>query len=261
MKFKDQLGNEVEPTAFPPQRIISLVPSQTELLYDLGLGDRVVGITKFCIHPDEWFRSKPRVGGTKTVHFDKIEALQPDLIIANKEENTEAEIKALMKRYPVWVSDIRNLTDSLQMIHDLGELTAASAKAETIAREIGIGFHQLEMPKAVQGKKVAYFIWNDPMMAAGSNTFIDDMLKRCGMQNVFDESLRYPETSAEKLQSLDPDFILLSSEPFPFGEKHLDAFATICPRAHILLVDGELFSWYGSRLLKSPDYFMKLLSA
>src|SRR5690606_18297650 len=135
----DQMRRTVEVPALS-RRIISLVPSQTELLFDLGLGDRVVGITKFCIHPDAWFRSKPRVGGTKQVDLDKVRALRPDLIIGNKEENARADIEALEQEFPVWMSDVRDLNDALDMIRGLGALTDTSRKAEAIAAEIDAGF-------------------------------------------------------------------------------------------------------------------------
>ncbi len=242
-----------------PQRIISLVPSQTELLYDLGLGDRVVGITKFCVHPEEWFRSKPRVGGTKQVDIEKIRALKPDLIIGNKEENAQADIEALEKEFPVWMSDVRNLGDALVMILRMGELTGTYAQAENLADNIAAVFmlHHPLKPKLT----AAYFIWQEPMMVAGTDTFVNDMLQRCGLENAFaHRKERYPEVSPAELAAADPDVILLSSEPFPFGEKHIASFNLICPGTPVLLVDGEMFSWYGSRLLKAPAYFNDLLA-
>src|SRR4051812_11307667 len=120
-RFTDQMGNAVELEG-PPSRIVSLVPSQTELLFYLGLDKEVAGITKFCIHPAEMFHSKPRVGGTKKYDFEKIRQLAPDLIIGNKEENEQKQVEELQKLYPVWMSDIRNLADALQMIRSVGEL-------------------------------------------------------------------------------------------------------------------------------------------
>src|SRR5258706_7655314 len=131
----DQLGRLVE-FSFPPQRIISLVPSQTELLFDLGLADRVVGITKFCVHPNEWFKTKTKVGGTKKFQFDVINALQPDLIIGNKEENYEEGITQLAGKYPVWMSDIANWESAMGMIKSVGELANESVKADLLVDEI-----------------------------------------------------------------------------------------------------------------------------
>ena len=254
----DQMGRSVLVPKHP-QRIISLVPSQTELLYDLGLGERVVGITKFCIHPDTWFRTKHRVGGTKKVDMAKLRALKPDLIIGNKEENDRKDIEALEQEFPVWMSDVRDLSGALDMIRRLGDLTATQVKAESLITNIGKGFAEvrpLDPPLTV-----AYFIWREPFMTAGQGTFINDMLQRCGLVNVFDEGdPRYPELTAREVAEADPDVILLPSEPYPFAEKHIAAFNMICPGTPVRLVDGELFSWYGSRLLKAPAYFNGLLS-
>jgi ABC-type Fe3+-hydroxamate transport system substrate-binding protein len=256
MLIKDQIGHQFELTV-TPQRIISLVPSQTELLYDLGLDERVVGITKFCIHPNEWFTSKARVGGTKTVNFEKIADLQPDLIIANKEENTQAEIEALQKIYPVYTSDIFNLHDSLNMMEDIGGITDASEKAKNLIAQIKTDFSALK-PITIANNKVLYLIWKDPYMTIGEDTFINDMLLRCGF-NPVKVGTRYPELNEEYIQELNPDFIFLSSEPYPFKNKHIQELQSICPRATIQLVDGEMFSWYGSRLTKAKHYFVDLV--
>lgn len=239
----------------PPKRIISLVPSQTELLFELGLNEEVVGITKFCIHPAEWFQSKTRVGGTKTVNIEKIKSLKPDLILANKEENTKEDIEQLMEVAPVWMSDIFNLEDALQMIRTIGKLTGKIEKSEEIVKQIQFNFNQLEVLPSSHLKKCAYFIWRDPYMIAGKNTFIDDMLKYCGFVNCSIEE-RYPEWN--ELPEEAPEVILLSSEPYPFQQKHIEELQLKHPQSFIKLVDGELFSWYGSRLLKSAAYFSKL---
>jgi ABC-type Fe3+-hydroxamate transport system substrate-binding protein len=236
-----------------PERIISLVPSQTELLYDLGLGDRVVGITKFCIHPEDWFRSKARVGGTKQVDLDKVRALKPDLIIGNKEENTQADIEALEREYPVWMSDIRDLPDALDMIRRVGCLTDTANQATALTNAIEHAFGRLR--PITPPRSAAYFIWRDPLMVAGGDTFINDMMQRAGFENAFAQRTeRYPEVTPEDLAAADPDLILLSSEPYPFADKHLLEFNMICPGTPVRIVDGELFSWYGSRLCYTPDH-------
>ena len=255
MQFTDQLGRAVKLNDFP-KCIVSLVPSQTELLFDLGLEDKVVGITKFCIHPASWFKNKQRVGGTKNINFKAIEKLKPDLIIANKEENTQREIEKLMNLYPVWVSDIGNLEDALRMIVDVGELTNTKKKAIEIAKNIKADFFGFE---SLINKSAAYIIWNNPIMTINKTRFINDMLKRNGLINVFAEKAKeYPEISKDELIRANPEIILLSSEPFPFKEKHLQFFNEICPSAKVILVDGEFFSWYGSRLQKSVSYFSTL---
>lgn len=239
------------------QRIISLVPSQTELLYDLGLGERVVGITKFCIHPETWFKTKHRVGGTKKVDMDRIRALKPDLIIGNKEENERKDIQELEKEFPVWMSDVRDLQDAANMIAAIGELTGTKEKANELLLGIAAAFGTME-PRE-EPLTVAYLIWQEPFMVAGHDTFVNDMLLRCGLINVFDEGdARYPEITPQELAESDPDVILLSSEPYPFKEKHIADINMICPGTPVRIVDGELFSWYGSRLLKAPAYFASL---
>jgi ABC-type Fe3+-hydroxamate transport system substrate-binding protein len=250
--YIDQMGRSVDVPPHP-QRIISLVPSQTELLYDLGLGERVVGITKFCIHPETWFKTKHRVGGTKKVDLAKIRSLKPDLIIGNKEENRKEDIEALAAEFPVWMSDIRDLDGALDMIRRVGQITNTAARAEELATQIIAGFARLvplDPPYTV-----AYLIWREPYMAAGHGTFINDMLLRCGLNNVFDEGdARYPEISDQQLAEADPDIIMLSSEPYPFKEAHILDLNMICPGTPVKLVDGELFSWYGSRLVHTPAY-------
>lgn len=256
MHYTDQLQRSVV-LEKAPRRIISLVPSQTELLYSLGLDAEVVGITKFCVHPLAWFRSKTRVGGTKNVHADVIRALQPDLIIANKEENTQQDITALMAHYPVWVSNIQSLEDACGMIAGVGAITQRSAEAAALISEIESNFTRLKpLPAPVP---TAYFIWRDPWMVAGGDTFIHQMMEACGLQNVFGGQMRYPSVTAASLASSGCRLVLLSSEPYPFKEKHIAELQAIVPEAAIRLVDGEMFSWYGSRLLEAPAYFNSLL--
>lgn len=259
--FTDQMGRSVRLDK-KPQRIISIVPSQTELLHDLGLGDEVVGITKFCIHPGEWFRAKARVGGTKMLDLKKIHALQPDLIIGNKEENEREQVEELMKRYPVWMSDITTLDDSLEMIRALGEITGTNERGQLLADKIASHFTALQ--SAIDNSKpairTAYFIWKNPYMAAGKYTFIDHLLQRCGLANAF-ALTRYPSVTASQIAQADPSLILLSSEPYPFKDKHIEEFQAICPKAKVMVVDGEMFSWYGSRLQHAPAYFTRLLDS
>ncbi len=254
--FTDQMGHQVE-VPDQLQRIISLVPSQTELLYDLGLGERVVGITKFCIHPESWFKTKHRMGGTKKVDMGKVRALKPDLIIGNKEENAKKDIEELAKEFPVWMSDVRDLPSALDMIQRIGALTGTREKAENLRSGIDAAFAGLR--KHEEPRTVAYLIWREPFMAAGQGTFVNDMLERCGLMNVFDEGdARYPEFSVQDLAEADPEIVLLSSEPYPFTEKHIAEINMILPSAPVQLVDGEFFSWYGSRLEHAPAYFERL---
>lgn len=239
------------------QRIISLVPSQTELLADLGLDHEVVGITRFCIHPDSWFRNKQRVGGTKNVDVKKIDALQPDLIIANREENLKAQIEELAKHYPVYVSDIQSMPDALNMIEDIGFLTGTLTAARRIGDDIRKSFLELEKQNWLP-QKSAYLIWKTPWMTVGRDTFIHEMMSLAGFENVFGNQSRYPEFSLEELAEKQPELILLSSEPYPFKAKHQKELEKLFPDARIMLVDGEMFSWYGSRLRQTADYLKQL---
>ena len=225
------MGNNVEFT-YPPKRIISLVPSQTELLYDLGLDGEVVGITKFCVHPDAWYRNKKRVGGTKTVHIDIINAIRPDLIIANKEENTKEQVTGLSMQYPVWVSDIQTADAALHMIREVGGLTGRAQQAILLADEITEGFRTLK--KATVPKRVAYFIWRAPWMCAGGDTFISNMIEKMGWENVLASQHRYPQISLGELADKKVDLVLLSSEPYPFKEAHIAEIKAVLPRSRCI---------------------------
>lgn len=254
--FTDQLGRTLQLPNYP-LRIVSIVPSQTELLYYLGLENKVVGITKFCINPIEWFHSKPRVGGTKTLDMERIRKLRPDLIIANKEENEQRQIEALMQEYPVWISDVNNLADALDMIQGIGKITNTPTLAQQLITQVRQGFDSIA---PLQPTRTAYFIWRQPWMAAGHTTYINDLMQRCGMVNVFaDLDSRYPEVTNEDIITANPQLILLSSEPYPFKEKHLAELQALCPQAKVLLVDGEMFSWYGSRMREATGYLNGLI--
>jgi ABC-type Fe3+-hydroxamate transport system substrate-binding protein len=254
--YTDQLGRTIELKRIP-KRIVSLVPSQTELLFDLGLNEEVVGITKFCVHPEHWFRTKTRIGGTKQLHLDKIKELQPDLIIANKEENVREQIEELAKDFPVWVSDVEDLDDALKMIVDVGALVDRKDKSIEMATSIAKSFGQLHN-NLNKNFRTLYLIWKDPYMTVGRDTFIHEIMSRSGFDNVFNDWTRYPEITEEQLKKIDCELILLSSEPYPFKQKHIDELQPLLPNTKIVLVDGEMFSWYGSRLLKAPAYFQQL---
>ena len=256
INMADQLGVNIllDKT---PSKIISLVPSQTELLHSLGLESEVIGITKFCIYPNEWFRSKQRVGGTKTVNINLIRSLQPDIIFANKEENVKEQIDALREICPVYVSDICTLSDALKMIADVGKLTGKETAAANMSAQIFGDFQQLRPDTTYN---TAYLIWQEPYMVAGGDTFISDMMYYAGFRNIYQQHSRYPETTIKQLQAMNCELLLLSSEPFPFEQKHIDILQPLLPNTKILLADGEMFSWYGSRLMKAAAYFRELKS-
>jgi ABC-type Fe3+-hydroxamate transport system substrate-binding protein len=248
--FVDQMGRSVE-VPFPPKQIISLVPSQTELLHYLGLENEVVGITKFCIYPTEWFKSKIRVGGTKQLKINEILALKPDLVIGNKEENTKEDIEELEKNgISVWMSDINSFDEALEMIHQVGVLCKKESQAADLVHQITIGFE--EILQIGKGRSVLYFIWDEPTYVVGKNTFIDSVLTKIGCINLCSLN-RYPEFT--ELRNPNPDLVFLSSEPFPYKEQHLDKYQKLFPKAKVQLVDGEMCSWYGSRMLLAADYF------
>ncbi|MDQ6905068.1 MAG: helical backbone metal receptor, partial [Bacteroidota bacterium] len=237
-------------------RIVSLVPSLTELLSDLYLDKETAGITKFCVHPHEWYQSKVRVGGTKNVNINKIHDVAPDLIIANKEENVKEQVEELSRFYNVLVTDVHDLESALICIKEIGELTGRSEQAIQLAANIKAKFQNLQSHFEKEEKhRAAYLIWQRPYMAAGGDTFINNMMQYCGIENIFGSLKRYPEISLNELKEKGCEFLLLSSEPFPFKLKHAEELKENLSGIQIVLADGEMFSWYGSRLLKAADYF------
>lgn len=253
--FTDQTGRTIE-LRETPKKIVSVVPSQTEFLFALGLENEVAGITKFCVHPKKWFRYKTKVGGTKQLKTDIIKKLHPDLIIANKEENVKEQIEELAKEFPVWSSDVTDLDSAFDMMQQIGLMTNKESGADQIIAEIKDNFNKL--PVSGQQLSTCYLIWQKPYMTIGGDTFINSMLEYAGFDNIFKEKERYPETTIGEIKSLNPDLLLLSSEPFPFKQKHIEELQSQLPGTKIILVNGELFSWYGSRLLYAPEYFSDL---
>ncbi|QOD62124.1 ABC transporter substrate-binding protein [Polaribacter haliotis] len=256
MIFKDQI-NTVFELKKTPKRIISLVPSQTELLVDLGLKDSIVGLTKFCVHPNHFIKTKTIVGGTKTINIDKIKALKPDIILCNKEENTKEIVEICQQIAPTHVSDIYTISDSIEVIKQYGNIFSKEKEAQSLVLKLTViieDFNQFIENKPTL--KIIYFIWKNPWMIAGNNTFINYLLALNKFENVYKNLSRYPEVALENLKK--SDLILLSSEPYPFKENNIKEIEGHSKNAKIILVDGEYFSWYGSRLLKSFDYFKEL---
>lgn len=242
----DQLGRKIS-LPHPPKRIVSLVPSITELLYDLGLFENIVGRTKFCVHPKEALQAIPKIGGTKNVNVDRVVALKPDLIIANKEENDKSQVEELSQYFPVWISDIAHFGNAIEMIKSLGILLDKEAIADKIVNDSKALLRKI---KPTKSQRVAYLIWQKPYMTIGHDTYIHDMLKHTGYENIFGDQTRYPSFTLAELKDRRPELILLSSEPFPFKQKHIDELKLSFPNTPIQLVDGEAFSWYGTRFLK-----------
>lgn len=257
--MRDQLKRKLQ-LKKTPERIISLVPSQTELLVDLGLEASIVGVTKFCVHPNYIKKSKTVVGGTKQIHVDKIRSLNPDIILCNKEENTKDIVEACEQICATHVSDIFNIEDSLELINQYGAIFNKKDEASKIVNFIRKEADDFEsFIKEKPTLKVAYFIWKNPWMVAANNTFINYMLELNHFKNVYDTQNRYPEVVLENSGiSEEVDVVLLSSEPFPFKNSHKKDVQTFYPNAKIILADGEMFSWYGSRLTKAFAYFKNL---
>lgn len=256
--YTDDLGRQVR-IPLEPQRIISLCPSQTATLFHFGLGSRIAGRTRFCIHPKPEIEQAVRIGGTKQVNYERIKEIQPDLIIAEKEENTLEMVEELSKEYPVYVTDVRGLPSALKMMRDLGQITGKPESGQLLADTVESRLKTVA--PLTSAPSCAYLIWRKPWMAAGSDTFINAMLQQCGLRNIaLDWEGRYPEFDLERLADTAPEIVLLSSEPFPFAEKHIQEIASVLPQAKVRLVDGEMFSWYGSHLLHVPDYLAQLLS-
>ena len=265
MKFIDQTSYEMnlellETMTRDELRIVSVVPSQTELLYDMGLKNQIVGLTKFCIEPQEletetqkWFELKSKIGGTKNIDIEKVKSLNPHIIFANKEENDKDQIESLRKEFIVYTSDVYDLKSSLEMIAHVGQLTKTEFEAQSIISKISLNFKEIQFP-AIK-KTAIYFIWKNPYMTVGGDTFIHQMIEECGFSNLTIDKKRYPVIEIEEMKELNPEVIFLSSEPYPFKEKHIEEFREILPNALIYIVDGQKFSWYGSHLIQSPVYF------
>lgn len=237
-------------------KIVSLVPSITEALFDLGLTENeVVGRTKFCIHPQDKIKNVAVIGGTKNINIEKIKALQPDLILANKEENVKEQVEALMDDCKVMVTNIDTIEDNYYLLKNLGKLFGKEDRAQLFNLKIYDILNQAKLDVPV---KAAYLIWNNPYMTIGSDTFIHRILSEIGFENIFKNKTRYPQITTEDLA--DADVIMLSSEPFPFKEKHIEELQAFYPDKKIMIVDGEAFSWYGTHIAKCENYFKELLA-
>lgn len=260
LELLDQIGIGIKLNG-PARRIISIVPSQTELLFDIGLSEEVIGITKFCIHPHSWFESKTRVGGTKKLNLELIESLKPDLIIANKEENSKEEIEWLQSKFSVYTSDILNLKHAYKMMRDIGYLTNRDLEVTKIIDNIENERLIYTDSEKSQGNAL-YLIWKNPFMTVRDDTFISHMMGLAGWENALDDEFesRYPALEIADMIAFNPQYVFLSTEPYPFQEKDIHELQVSLPNTKIVLVDGEMFSWYGSRLKKSFEYFADLRS-
>lgn len=259
MTLRDQIGRPLHLKSVP-QRIISLVPSQTELLVDLGLESYLVGVTKFCIHPSHLRKEKVVVGGTKQINIEKIKTLRPDIILCNKEENTKDIVAACAEICNIHVSDIFNIQHNLEMIHQYGIIFNKAKEASEITDLIKKEWACFDV--FIQNKPLlnaVYFIWKNPWMIAANNTYINYMLALNRFKNSYEDKNRYPEITLRQTKRNNAiDVVMLSSEPFPFKESHISEVKDFYPNAQIIIADGEMFSWYGSRLKEAFKYFKNL---
>lgn len=253
--FQDHLGRIVNIQG-TPMRIISLVPAITETMYHLGLEKKIVGRTRFCKFPEDKVKQAMNIGGTKEIKLDRIHELKPDLIIAEKEENTKEIVETLEQYYPVFVFEIQKIEEVYRMIHDLGKLTEQREPASELVNEIQTAFQALPKTK---NKRVAYVIWKKPYMVVGKDTYIQSLLEELGFTNPFSEAEgRYPVVTVEDLQQAELDEIFLATEPFPFRKNHLDEFQALLPGVKPFVVDGEMF-WYGAKMVEAAVYFKNLM--
>lgn len=246
----DHVGREVKLTT-RPKRIVSLCPAITATLFAIGLDKEVVGRTRFCIYPKEQVEHIPIVGGTKEINIDKIHAVKPDLIIAEKEENTKEIVAQLEKDFPVFVFEIQSIQENKRMLEDLGKIVQKQEEANQLAYTIETAFQNLPN---LQGKKAAYMIWRTPYMVVGHSTYINTVLESLHLINPFTKfEGRYPAVTLEELKKAELDYLFLATEPFRFQEKHVEEFKTLLPDVDISLIDGEMF-WYGVNMVEGAKY-------
>jgi len=250
----DQTGQVIEITQ-PPKKVVSLVPSITYTLHRLGLEDEVTGITRFCKFPENWKKTKTIIGGTKDVKIERIANLQPDLILANKEENAKEAVEELQKIAPVYISDVSGLSTNARFINDLGEIFDKNDVARQINKNIDSNLKAL---KAYKPLKSIYFIWREPWMSVGGDTFISQMMQYAGFDNLLKHQKRYPVVKIEELKKMNPEMILLCSEPFPFKEKHQEEMQKYFPDTPIKIVEGEAFTWFGAYPEKAFQYLKEI---
>jgi len=279
------------PVSRPPQRVVSLVPSVTESLFDLNLGDRLVAITDYCIHPADKVASLPRIGGTKNPDVQRIIELKPDLVIANQEENRKEDVDRLLAaRIPVWVTFPKTVADAFNLLWNIMHVfdePVMVPRVRLIEQTMDWVWRISEKRLEDQPCRVFVPIWLDPLMTFNAETYASDLLRICGGINVFAErerlyplkadlgeqvpssepgrDTRYPRVTLDEVVAAQPDLILLPSEPFPFTQSHLSLFAGLdIPAAHnnrIEFIDGSLLTWHGTRIAHALNVLPALISA
>ncbi len=259
----DALGRSVG-VPDPPHRIVSLVPSLTEWLFALDMGDHVVGVTDYCVQPcsgthGALLRSKPRLRGTKNPDRAAICALQPDVIFANKEENRERDVVALADAgLAVYVTDPRTVREAIDMLAEIADLVNAEAVAQPFLMAMRTAYEQVSATAAAHRPRVLVPIWRDPWMTIGADTYANDLLVTCGAVNLGATLTgRYPRFEIAELARLEPDLVLLPSEPYAFGEADLSALRAYYA-GPLRFVDGELLTWYGPRIAQALETFWRI---
>lgn len=247
-------------------RLVSLCPSLTELVFDLGRGEDLVGVTKFCVHPKEGVARIEKVGGTKDPLVERIVELAPDLVLLNEEENRVEDAEALAAAgVPCHTSLPRTVAETAAMVRSIGAALDRRHVAEAIAADIEARSARVRAAAAGRAPvRWAYLIWRKPWMTVNRDTFVQSLLEQAGGENVFAERAeRYPEITLEDLAAADPELVLLGTEPFPFTAKHVVELsaATGLPRERFVIADGEYLSWHGSRTPDGIDYAAGLIAA
>jgi ABC-type Fe3+-hydroxamate transport system substrate-binding protein len=282
------------PVSKPPRRVVSLVPSVTESLFDLNLGNRLVAITDYCVYPEAGVARLPRIGGTKNPDVKRIIELAPDLVIANREENRKEDVLALQEAgIAVWVTFPRTVADAFNLLWNIMHVFD---EPEMVPR-IRLMEQTMDWVWRISEKKlednpcrVFVPIWLDPLMTFNADTYAHDLLRICGATNVFadrdrqyplkadlgqaqplsaddsrilERDTRYPRVTIEEVVAAQPDMILLPSEPFSFTNEHIPLFANLDTSAsrsgNILLVEGSLLTWHGTRLAYALDRLPSIL--
>ncbi len=257
MSFEDQLKRKIVLSS-APQRIVSLVPSQSELLCFLGLEEQIVGVTAYCVEPPGLLENKTVVGGTKNFDIQKILALDPDLVIANKEENPPGLVEALAAEVPVWVSDVNSLHTAREMILGIGALCRRSEAALQLVQQIDHDWAQL--PRLARPLRFLFVIWKDPYMVASRDTYISQLLKSAGFENACqDTNGRYPTMDETAIAKSDAEVVFLTSEPYCFSTAELFYLSDKYDKKEYRIVNGQNFSWYGSRIIQSINTIDRII--
>jgi ABC-type Fe3+-hydroxamate transport system substrate-binding protein len=264
--FTDALYRPIE-IKQAPQRIVSLVPSITEALFTFGLGESVVGVTRFCVEPSDGVAAKQKVGGTKTLDVTHVRELQPDLVIANVEENRPEDVRQLIAAgLNVMVTFPRTVAAGIDMMRQIAEMTDSMAAARPIIDEASAALTEARArSESRRPLRVFCPIWRNPWMSVGPDTYIHDFLHVCGGLNIFSRRHdRYPITDLNEIARRDPQVILLPDEPYRFAAKHLpeitkyDYISAVRDR-RVHLIEGKHLCWYGPRIAGSLRFVQELL--